>query len=96
MGLSPTYVKLVVKFCAVLPRRVTNQIHGHTRVMLKKVPCVPQSIFITMGSSNLNSMFLKPVKELELFNIINSCKSKQSTHVDDLSMYIGGPQWPSG
>ena len=41
-----------------------------------------------MGSSNLKSMFLKPVKELELFNIINSCKSKHSTDVEDLSMYI--------
>ena len=53
-----------------------------------KAPCVPQSIFKTMGSRNLKSMFLKPVKELELFNIINSCKSKHSTDVDDLSMYI--------
>ena len=61
---------------------------GPTLVGKIKAPCVPQSIFKAMGSSNLSSMFLKPVKELQLFNIINSCKSKHSTDVDDLSLYI--------
>ena len=41
MGLSPTYVKLAVRLCSVLPRRLTNQIRGYSRIMLEfKIYCM--------------------------------------------------------
>ena len=35
VGLSPTYVKLAMRLCSVLPRQLTNQNRGHKRVMLE-------------------------------------------------------------
>ena len=54
----------------------------------KIVSPVKDSIHKTMSKGNINSMFLKPVSDSELWNIFNACKNKRSTDVDDLSMDI--------
>ena len=42
-----------------------------------------------MGEHNINSMFLTPVDESEIINIVKLCKPKNSTKdCDDISMYV--------
>ena len=42
-----------------------------------------------MGEHNINSMFLTPVLESEIINIVKLCKPKNSTKdCDDISMYV--------
>ncbi len=40
-----------------------------------------------MGEHNINSMFLTPVDESEIINIVKLCKPKNSKDCDDISMY---------
>ena len=46
------------------------------------------SIYDYMGQQCPNSMFINPVNEDEVFNIIKSCKPKHSQDCDDINMYI--------
>ena len=41
-----------------------------------------------MGEHNINSMFLTPVVENEIINIVKLCKPKNSKDCDDISMYV--------
>ena len=41
-----------------------------------------------MGEHNINSMFLTPVDESEIINIVKLCKPKNSKDCDDISMYV--------
>ena len=41
-----------------------------------------------MGEHNINSMFLTPVDESEIINIVKLCKPKYSKDCDDISMYV--------
>ena len=41
-----------------------------------------------MGEHNINSMFLTPVDESEIINIVKQCKPKNSEDCDDISMYM--------
>ena len=41
-----------------------------------------------MDEHNINSMFLTPVVESEIINIVNLCKPKNSKDCDDISMYV--------
>ena len=61
---------------------------GPTLAANIKTPVTAQSIFETMGMKNVNSMFVNPVTQVELFRIVNTCKAKHSCDVDDISMYI--------
>ena len=40
-----------------------------------------------MGEHNINSMFLTPVDESEIINIVKLCKPKNSKDCDYISMY---------
>ena len=46
---------------------------GPTLAANIKTPVTAQSIFETMGMKNVNSMFVKPVTQVELFKIVNTC-----------------------
>ena len=46
------------------------------------------NIFNYLGSSKQNSMFLKPVDEQEVFNIVHECKAKTSEDCDHLNMNL--------
>jgi hypothetical protein len=46
------------------------------------------NIFSYLGSSNTNSMFLKPVDNQEVINIISECKNKKSEDCGNLSMKV--------
>ena len=61
---------------------------GPTLAANIKTPATAQSIFETMGMKNVNSMFVNPVTQVELFKIVNTCKAKHSCDVDDISVYI--------
>ena len=41
-----------------------------------------------MGEHNINSMFLTPVVENEIINIVKLCRPKNSKDCDDISMYV--------
>ena len=41
-----------------------------------------------MGEHNINSMFLTPVDESEIINIVKLCKPKNSKDCDDITMYV--------
>ena len=41
-----------------------------------------------MGEHNINSMFLTPVVESEIINIVKLCEPKNSKDCDDISMYV--------
>ena len=41
-----------------------------------------------LGEHNINSMFLTPVDESEIINIVKLCKPKNSKDCDDISMYV--------
>ena len=41
-----------------------------------------------MDEHNINSMFLTPVDESEIINIVKLCKPKNSKDCDDISMYV--------
>ena len=41
-----------------------------------------------MGEHNTNSMFLTPVVESEIINIVKLCRPKNSKDCDDISMYV--------
>ena len=41
-----------------------------------------------MGEHNINSMFLTPVDESEIINIVKLSKPKNSKDCDDISMYV--------
>ena len=41
-----------------------------------------------VGEHNINSMFLTPVVENEIINIVKLCKPKNSKDRDDISMYV--------
>ena len=41
-----------------------------------------------MGQQCHNSMFINPVNEDEVVNIIKSCKPKHSQDCDDINMYV--------
>ena len=53
---------------------------------LPAVECA--SIGDYMGEHNITSMFLKPVVENEIINIVKLCKHKNSKECDDISMYV--------
>ena len=46
------------------------------------------SIYDFMGQQCPNSMFINPVSEDEVVNIIKSCKPKHSKDCDDINMYV--------
>ena len=46
------------------------------------------SIYDYMGQQCPNSMFINPVSEDEVVNIIKSCKPKHSKDCDDINMYV--------
>ena len=46
------------------------------------------SIYDYMGQQCPNSMFINPVNEDEVVNIIKSCKPKHSQDCDDINMYV--------
>ena len=46
------------------------------------------SIYDFMGQQCPNSMFINPVSEDEVVNIIKSCKHKHSKDCDDINMYV--------
>ena len=46
------------------------------------------SIHDYLGNGNINSMFLNPVSEDEIINIVKSFKPKHSNDNNDLSMYV--------
>ena len=46
------------------------------------------SIYDYMGQQCPNSMFINPVNEDEVVNIIKSCKPKHSNDCDDINMYV--------
>ena len=46
------------------------------------------SIYDFMGEQCPNSMFINPVSEDEVVNIIKSCKPKHSKDCDDINMYV--------
>ena len=54
----------------------------------KITPPTNGSVYTTMGESNAHTMSLKPVSETELWNTLASCKNKQSTDIENLSMDI--------
>ena len=41
-----------------------------------------------MGEHNINYMFLTPVVENEIINIVKLCKPEKSKDCDDISMYV--------
>ena len=41
-----------------------------------------------IGEHNINSIFLTPVVESEIINIVKLCKPKNSKDYDDISMYV--------
>ena len=56
----------------------------------KKITVVDNaaSIYDFMGQQCPNSMFINPVSEDEVVNIIKSCKPKHSKDCDDINMYV--------
>ena len=46
------------------------------------------SIYDYMGYQNRNSMFVHPVTEIEIINVVKCCKPKNSKDCNDISMYV--------
>ena len=55
---------------------------------------LPQDIYIYiyiydyMGYQNHNSMFIHPVTESEIINVVKCCKLKNLMDCNDISMYV--------
>ena len=57
--------------------------------LAKALPAVDgASIGDYIGEHNINAMFLTPVVENEIINIVKLCKPKNSKDCDDISIYV--------
>ena len=68
MGLLPTYVKLAVRLCSVLPLRLTNQNRGHKRVMLELTFILINDIMCVLIHIGFHNVVLCYYKIHEIIN----------------------------
>ena len=75
---TPIIANKFNKFVATIGPNLANA--------LPAVECASMGDY--MGEHNINAMFLTPVDESEIINIVKLCKPKNSKYCDDISMYV--------